>query len=150
MAYVSQKAWMQNATVKENILFGQPFDSERYEGAVHFSCLASDVEVLVNGDQTVIGEKGVNLSGGQKARVALARALYQDSDIYLLDDPISAVDAHVGRFIMQATLGKHLHSKTRVLVTHALPLCQFADYIYVLQKGEIVQEGTFEQLQMKA
>jgi ABC-type multidrug transport system fused ATPase/permease subunit len=90
--------------VKDNILFGQPYDERKYHDALMYSCLTPDLEILVNGDQTMIGEKGVNLSGGQKARISLARAIYSEGDIYLLDDPISAVDVHVGKFIMHKCL----------------------------------------------
>lgn len=98
-----------------------------------------DLKILIKGDQTMIGEKGINLSGGQKARISLARAIYSDADIFLLDDPISAVDAHVGNFIMNKCLNGYLSSKTRVLVTHALNNCQFVDYIYLMEDGQILE-----------
>ena len=88
LAYISQKPWILNDTVKNNILFGAPFDEQKYQDAVKNSCLESDLSILPNGDETEIGEKGVNLSGGQKARVSLAQAVYADRDIYLLDDPL--------------------------------------------------------------
>jgi ABC-type bacteriocin/lantibiotic exporter with double-glycine peptidase domain len=94
----------------------------------------------------MIGEKGVNLSGGQKARVSLARAIYSERDIYLLDDPISAVDVHVGKFIMHETLNGHLKQTTRILITHALNYCKYTDYIYLMEEGSIVEEGTFTQI----
>ncbi|CAD8155775.1 unnamed protein product [Paramecium pentaurelia] len=142
-AYVSQKAWIQNATVKENILFGLPFDQTKYDEAIKFSCLKEDIKILVKGDQTMIGEKGVNLSGGQKARVSLARAIYSNCDIYLLDDPISAVDVHVGKFIIYECLNGYLKDKTRILVTHALNYCQYTDYVYLMDNGTIAEQGTF-------
>ncbi|CAD8112763.1 unnamed protein product [Paramecium primaurelia] len=142
-AYVSQKAWIQNATVKENILFGLPFDQTKYDEAIKFSCLKEDIKILVKRDQTMIGEKGVNLSGGQKARVSLARAIYSNCDIYLLDDPISAVDVHVAKFIIYECLNGYLKEKTRILVTHALNCCQYTDYVYLMENGTIVEQGTF-------
>lgn len=97
VAYVPQQAWIQNATLKNNILFGRPFDKKRYDKVVEACALKADFDMLPAGDQTEIGEKGINLSGGQKQRVSLARAVYQDADIYFLDDPLSAVDSH-GKF----------------------------------------------------
>ena len=102
--------------------------------------------MLPNGDETMIGEKGVNLSGGQKSRVALARATYQDADILLLDDPLSAVDAKVGAGLMRNCLQRYLRKKTRILVTHQLQYLQQCDYVVVLQKGEILDKGTFEEV----
>ncbi|CAD8103784.1 unnamed protein product [Paramecium sonneborni] len=146
IAYVSQKTWIQNATVKDNILFGLPFDQIKYDEAIKFSCLNEDIKILVKGDQTMIGEKGVNLSGGQKARVSLARAIYSNCDIYLLDDPISAVDVHVGKFIINECLNGYLKQKTRILVTHALNYCLYTDYIYFINNGIIVEQGTFNKI----
>lgn len=94
VAYVAQQAWIQNATLKENILFGKPFDQKKYDRVIEACALRSDLDMLPGGDQTEIGEKGINLSGGQKQRVSLARAVYQDADVYFLDDPLSAVDSH--------------------------------------------------------
>lgn len=94
LAYVSQTAWIQTGTIRENILFGSSMDHQRYQDTLERCSLVKDIGMLPFGDLTVIGERGVNLSGGQKQRVQLARALYQDADLYLLDDPFSAVDAH--------------------------------------------------------
>jgi len=127
VSHVPQQAWILNATVKNNILFGQEFNQTRYEEAIKYSCLQSDLDILINKDETEIGEKGVNLSGGQKARVSLARALYKNSEIYLLDDPLSAVDANVGNLILKDCFVDYLQGKTRVLVTHkfeSLKLCK--------------------------
>lgn len=95
-AYVSQSAWIQSGNIEENVLFGSPMDRAKYKKVLHACSLKKDLELLSHGDQTIIGDRGINLSGGQKQRVQLARALYQDADIYLLDDPFSAVDAHTG------------------------------------------------------
>uniref|UniRef100_A0A183TW18 Multidrug resistance-associated protein 1 n=1 Tax=Toxocara canis TaxID=6265 RepID=A0A183TW18_TOXCA len=148
VAYVPQQAWMQNASLRENILFGQRFD-EYFYGRVLDACeLYTDIAVLASGDQTEIGEKGINLSGGQKARVGLARAVYQNYDIYLLDDPLSAVDSHVGGQLFHNVIGPGgmLRNKTRILVTHELSYLKYTDYILVLADGEIVAEGSYAEL----
>jgi ABC-type multidrug transport system fused ATPase/permease subunit len=111
---------------------------------VKFSCLEDDLRSLPDGLQTMLGEKGVTLSGGQKARVGLARALYANRDIYLFDDLLSAVDAHVANNIVRETLLGYLHGRTRVLVTHAIHFAKFADHIIVMKRGEIVEQGTYE------
>ncbi|VDM53213.1 unnamed protein product [Angiostrongylus costaricensis] len=133
--------------VRDNILFGKPFDKRKYnEVKVLSACaLKPDLKILPYGDKTEIGEKGVNLSGGQKARLSLARAIYQDCDVYLLDDPLSAVDAHVGRHIFEKVLGPDglLRAKTRILVTHRLSYLKSADEIVVLQDGNIIENGTY-------
>ncbi|CAD8116510.1 unnamed protein product [Paramecium sonneborni] len=146
IAYVGQKAWIQNGSVKDNILFGKQFHEISYENAIYYSCLNQDLEVLIDGDSTIIGEKGINLSGGQKARISLARAIYSDASIYLLDDPLSAVDIHVGNFIMKECFLNYLKEKTRVLSTHTLSFCQYTDQIYLLQNGEIVGQGNYQQM----
>lgn len=120
VAYVAQEAWIQNATLRDNILFGLPWDEERYNTAVKVCELEQDLVILPNRDLTEIGEKGINLSGGQKQRVSMARAVYANADVYLLDDPLSAVDAHVGRNIFNECICKALDGKTRILVTHQL------------------------------
>lgn len=146
ISYVTQQPWILNATVKDNIIFGNKFEQQRYQDAIQYSSLNADLDILIHKDETEIGEKGVNLSGGQKARVSLARALYKDSDIYLLDDPLSAVDAHVGNFILKECFLGYLKDKTRVLVTHKFESLKHADYIYIFSKGKIVEEGTLESL----
>lgn len=95
-AYVSQSAWIQSGNIEENILFGNPMDKRKYKNVIHACSLKKDLELFSHGDQTIIGDRGINLSGGQKQRIQLARALYQDADVYLLDDPFSALDAHTG------------------------------------------------------
>ncbi|KAB7503947.1 Multidrug resistance-associated protein 1 [Armadillidium nasatum] len=144
LAYVPQQAWIQNETIKENILFGKEFQSSLYNKVVSACALEPDFKMLANGDQTEIGEKGINLSGGQKQRVNLARAVYSDSEIYLLDDPLSAVDSHVGKHIFEHVIGPKgiLKDKTRILVTHGLGYLKNMDEIIVLKDGEIVERGT--------
>ncbi|KAI2636344.1 P-loop containing nucleoside triphosphate hydrolase protein [Hypomontagnella submonticulosa] len=148
VAYVAQQPWIMNATVKENIIFGHRYDSNFYEKTVKACALLADFTQLPDGDETVVGERGISLSGGQKARVALARAVYARADIYLLDDCLSAVDSHVGRHIIENVLGPDglLNSKCRILATNAISVLPEADYIYQLKDGEIVESGTFRQL----
>ncbi|KAI1085814.1 P-loop containing nucleoside triphosphate hydrolase protein [Whalleya microplaca] len=148
VAYVAQQPWIMNATVKENIIFGHRYDSNFYEKTVKACALLDDFLQLPDGDETVVGERGISLSGGQKARVALARAVYARADIYLLDDSLSAVDSHVGKHIIENVMGPKglLNSKCRILATNAISVLSDADYIYQLKDGEIVESGTFRQL----
>jgi ABC-type bacteriocin/lantibiotic exporter with double-glycine peptidase domain len=117
VSYVAQIPWIQNETVRENIIFNSPYDERKYTNILDLCELKSDLDILIGGDLTEIGEKGVNLSGGQKARVSIARAIYSDPDIVILDDPISALDAHVGQKIMNNVIFNYLNGKTRILVT---------------------------------
>lgn len=148
VAYVSQSPWIMNATVKENIIFGHRYDSNFYEKTVKACALLDDFAQLPDGDETVVGERGISLSGGQKARVALARAVYARADVYLLDDVLSAVDSHVGKHIIENVLAADglLGSKCRILATNAISVLTSADYICQLKDGEIVESGTFRQL----
>ncbi|KNE55572.1 hypothetical protein AMAG_01463 [Allomyces macrogynus ATCC 38327] len=146
VGYCPQQAWIQNATLKDNILFGLPFDAARYARAVRLASLERDFKQLPDGEMTEIGEKGITLSGGQKARINIARAIYFDADILLLDDPLSAVDAHVGSHLFNTTITTELKGKTRVLVTHALHFVPQCDYVVYLKDGKIVEQGTFDDL----
>lgn len=148
IAYVAQQAWIQNATLQDNILFGKPMNKTLYDEVVGACALKPDFEMLPGGDQTEIGEKGINLSGGQKQRIALARAVYANTDIYLLDDPLSAVDAHVGKHIFDNVIGPKgiLAGKTRILVTHGISFLPQVDEILVMIKGEISETGTYKSL----
>lgn len=173
-AYVSQQAWIENASVKNNILFSSAsspslFNEAKYNQILEACSLVHDLKLMPAGDETEIGEKGINLSGGQKQRVSLARSIYANADIYLLDDPLSAVDAHVGRHIFDSVIGTNgllkdkvakkisktnfknlLHSiffiKTRIFVTNSLSFLPQVDEIVMLENGEIVEKGTYEQL----
>ncbi|XP_028669919.1 multidrug resistance-associated protein 1 isoform X2 [Erpetoichthys calabaricus] len=148
VAYVPQQAWIQNATLKGNILFGRPKNESWYQQVLDVCALRPDLEVLPAGDETEIGEKGVNLSGGQKQRVSLARAVYCDTSIYLLDDPLSAVDAHVGKHIFDKVIGPKgiLQGKTRVLVTHGMSYLPQMDLILVMVDGQITETGSYQEL----
>ncbi|KAH9950728.1 multidrug resistance-associated ABC transporter [Amylocystis lapponica] len=147
VAYVPQTAWIMNATLRENITFGQPLDEKKLQNIISACCLEPDLQMLPNGQETEIGEKGINLSGGQKARVSLARAAYSDADIILMDDSLSAVDAYVGKTILEnCLLSGPLAGKTRVLVTHALHVLDKTDYIYVMDNGVIAEQGHYNDL----
>ncbi|XP_071620330.1 ATP-binding cassette sub-family C member 3 isoform X2 [Heliangelus exortis] len=148
VAYVPQQAWIQNATLKDNILFGQAFNDQKYQNVLEACALKTDLEVLPGGDQTEIGEKGINLSGGQRQRVSLARAVYSGSDIYLLDDPLSAVDSHVAKHIFDKVIGPEgaLKGKTRILVTHGISFLPQVDHIVVLVDGKISEMGSYQDL----
>lgn len=146
VALVTQQAWIQNATLKDNILYGSEYDHERYEEVVRCCELAPDIAMLPAGDMTEIGEKGINLSGGQKQRVSIARAVYANRDVYLLDDPLSAVDEHVGKAIFDNCVAGELDGKTRVLVTHQLQFLHQADQIIVLKDGRIAEMGSYADL----
>ena len=149
ISYVSQESWIQNTTVQNNILFFHPFNVDKYNKILELCELKQDLDVLVGGDLTEIGEKGVNLSGGQKARISLARAMYTDKDIFILDDPISALDAHVGKNIMMNCIVGYLKNKTRILVTHALQYAAFADRIVYMQEGQIKWSGPYKELALQ-
>uniref|UniRef100_A0A8C5TUD7 Canalicular multispecific organic anion transporter 2 n=1 Tax=Malurus cyaneus samueli TaxID=2593467 RepID=A0A8C5TUD7_9PASS len=148
VAYVPQQAWIQNATLKDNILFGQAPNEEKYQNALEACALKTDLEVLPGGDHTEIGEKGINLSGGQRQRVSLARAVYSASDIFLLDDPLSAVDSHVAKHIFDKVIGPDgiLKGKTRILVTHGISFLPQVDHIIVLVDGKISEMGSYQDL----
>ncbi|QHO26594.1 ABC transporter C family member 3 [Arachis hypogaea] len=145
-AYVAQSPWIQSGKIEDNILFGKKMDRKKYEKVLEACSLKKDLETLSFGDQTIIGERGINLSGGQKQRIQIARALYQDSDIYLFDDPFSAVDAHTGSHLFKECLLGHLSSKTVVYVTHQVEFLPAADLILVMKNGKITQCGKYIEL----
>ncbi|KAG2040579.1 P-loop containing nucleoside triphosphate hydrolase protein [Suillus americanus] len=148
VGYCAQVAWIQNTTIRENICFGRPFVEERYWKAVRDACLEPDLEVLPNYDLTEVGEKamsGISLSGGQKQRINICRAIYCNADIQIFDDPMSALDPHVGKAVFQNVLKGNI-DKTRILVTHALHFLPEVDYIYTLVDGHIAERGTYAEL----
>ena len=148
VAYVPQQAWIMNATLRENILFGRPLEAALYEEVLDCCALRRDLAILQSGDQTEIGERGINLSGGQKQRVSIARAVYARASIYLMDDPLSAVDSHVGRHIFESLLGPQglLHGRTRVLATHSVQFLPIADQILFMKNGTVHETGTYTEL----
>ena len=143
MAYVPQNSWIQNKTLRENILFHNEYNQERYEEVLRVCELNKDIEQFECGDLVEIGEKGINLSGGQKTRVAMARAVYQNADIILMDDPVSALDANVGKKVMKDCIVKFLSGKTRLLVTHAMQHLKYCDEIIYIVNGSIAWKGNY-------
>uniref|UniRef100_T1J4L0 ABC-type glutathione-S-conjugate transporter n=1 Tax=Strigamia maritima TaxID=126957 RepID=T1J4L0_STRMM len=148
IAYVAQQAWIQNITLRDNITFGSVYDKRRYEKVIEACALKPDLELLPAGDQTEIGERGINLSGGQKQRVSLARAVYSDADIVLLDDPLSAVDSHVGKHIFDQVIGPNglLGKKSRLFITNSITHLQQVDTIVVLDRGQVSEVGSYNEL----
>lgn len=151
VAFVPQQAWIMNDTLRANILFGNRYDPHYYQKTIEACCLQQDFDMLLGGDMTEIGERGINLSGGQKARISLARAVYARADIYLFDDPLSAVDAHVGRTIFDKVVGPKgmLAGKTRVFVTHQIQYLSQSPQIMMLRDGKVVEQGNFQELMQK-
>ncbi|XP_029904550.1 multidrug resistance-associated protein 9-like [Myripristis murdjan] len=150
LAYVSQQAWIFYGTIRDNILMGEPFDRDRYDRVITACCLQADLDILPFADQTKVGEQGLNLSGGQRQRISLARAVYSDRDVFLLDDPLSAVDAHVGKHIFERCIKKELRGKSVVLVTQQLQYLQFCDGVLVLEDGRVREAGTHQELMSAA
>ncbi|KAK9802963.1 hypothetical protein WJX72_012534 [[Myrmecia] bisecta] len=146
VAYVPQSAFIFNATIRENILFGLPFEEDRYRHAVQAASLGPDLVHMPAGDLTELGERGVNVSGGQKQRISIARAVYSQADVFLLDDPLSALDAKVGREVFNNCIAGVLKDTTRVLVTNQLQFVSAADLIIMMQDGRIAEMGTYQQL----
>jgi len=142
VAYIPQQAWLRNATLKDNILFGEPLDEQRYQRILKNCELSDDIAMLPGGDQTEVGERGINLSGGQKQRVSIARSIYFNADIYIIDDCLSALDAYVGRRIYENVLKGELKRKTVIFVTHALHYVTEADRVAVMKNGRIVEMDT--------
>ncbi|KAJ7963159.1 ABC transporter C family member 8-like [Quillaja saponaria] len=146
IAYVSQTSWIQSGTIRDNILYGKPMDELRYADAIKVCALDKDISGFSHGDLTEIGQRGINMSGGQKQRIQLARAVYSDADIYLLDDPFSAVDAHTAAVLFNDCVMTALKLKTVILVTHQVEFLSAVDKILVMEGGQITQSGSFEDL----
>ncbi|KAJ6635777.1 putative multidrug resistance-associated protein lethal [Pseudolycoriella hygida] len=146
VSYASQEPWLFSGTVRSNILFGQPMDKERYNKVVRKCALERDFALFPYGDKTIVGERGQSLSGGQKARISLARACYRQAGIYLLDDPLSAVDTHVGKHLFDQCLRDLLRNKIVILVTHQLQYLQHVDQIVILNHGRVEGVGTYDSL----
>ena len=147
VSYGSQESWLFSGSVRNNILFGLPYDKLRYQETVKHCALLTDFQQLPHGDKTFVGERGCSLSGGQRARVSLARAVYKNASIYLLDDPLSAVDAHVGKQLFDECIGPlgylARQRATRILVTHQVHFLKDADWIVVMDQGKILRQGTY-------
>ncbi|XP_038273750.1 ATP-binding cassette sub-family C member 6-like isoform X1 [Dermochelys coriacea] len=148
VAYVPQQDWIQNASVEENIIFGEEMDESWYNSVIDACALQPDLESFPAGSKSEIGEKGINISGGQKQRMSLARAVYKKAAVYLLDDPLSAVDAQVGQHIFEHVIGPSgiLKDRTRVLVTRAINILPQVDNIVLMMDGEISETGSYQEL----
>ena len=149
VVYLPQTAWVFSGTIRENILFGQPYVEPKYDRVIKACALTEDIQRFPDGDQTVVGERGEVLSGGQQARVSLARAVYADGGLYLLDDPLSAVDFKVGQHIFDKCIKDLLGDKTRLLTSHQEQHMKDADEVIVLFKGRVLGKGRFTELQEK-
>ncbi|OAQ25700.1 P-loop containing nucleoside triphosphate hydrolase protein [Linnemannia elongata AG-77] len=146
MSYSAQSPWIFAGSIRSNILFGAAFNQERYDKVIKACELTRDLKLFPKGDATLIGEKGVTLSGGQRARVSLARAAYRDSDVYILDDPLSAVDPKVGRALFQTCINGLLKGKARVLVTHQLQYIKDCENVIVLERGQVTHMGHVDEV----
>ncbi len=144
--YVPQEPWIFTASIRQNILFGKAFDEAKFKRVITACCLEPDLELFPDNELSIVGEKGINLSGGQRARVNLARALYSDAQIYLFDDPLSAVDASVARKIYDNCINGYLSDKIRILVTHQVHYLSTANQIIYLSSGQIKFEGMYADL----
>lgn len=147
ISFSCQEPWLFSGSVRQNILFGSHYDEHRYKDVIRVCALESDFALFPYGDRTLVGEKGKALSGGQKARINLARCIYKEADIYLLDDPLSAVDTNVGKQLYEELITKYLHDKIRILITHQLQYLTNANEIIILDDGEIVGNGNYGELQ---
>lgn len=146
VSYASQEPWLFGGSVRQNIVFGQEYHQKKYDEVVRVCALERDFTLFPYGDRTLVGDRGVTLSGGQRARINLARAVYKDADIYLLDDPLSAVDTHVGKQLFDNCICGYLRSKCVVLVTHQLQYLRNVNKIYLLENGKVAASGTYSQL----
>jgi len=149
VSYVAQTAWVQSMSLRENVLFGKVYDENDYHQALEAACMEKDITLLPNGDDTEIGEKGITLSGGQKQRTAIARAVYANAELAILDDPLSALDAHVAKDVFKRCIRGVLRNSAVLLVTHQLQFTEFADNILVMKDGRVVESGKYAQLMEK-
>ncbi|XP_022172980.1 multidrug resistance-associated protein 4-like [Myzus persicae] len=146
VSYAAQEPWIFSGSVRQNILFGSPMDKERFKQVIDVCALKSDLDQFPLGDETVVGERGITLSGGQRARIYLARAVYKQADIYLLDDPLSAVDVRVGKHLFEKCILDYLKTKTCILITHQVQYLSDVDQIVLMENGNIVSEGSYQDL----
>ncbi|KAJ6637208.1 putative multidrug resistance-associated protein lethal [Pseudolycoriella hygida] len=150
ISYASQETWLFESTVRSNIIFIEQFDQKRYKEVVRVCGLETDFKSMPNGDMTIVGERGISLSGGQKARISLARAVYKEADIYLLDDPLSAVDSHVGKHLFQECIQQFLRDKICILVTHQLQYLKDVNHLVLMYHGRIDSQGTYAEVQQNS
>lgn len=147
VSYASQEPWLFSGSIRQNILFGQPMNKKKYKKVIRKCALERDFSLFPNGDKTIVGEKGQSLSGGQKARISLARAVYRQANVYLLDDPLSAVDSHVGKHLFEQCMRDYLRGHIVILITHQLQYLQNADQIVIIEEGRVCAVGTYDSLQ---
>lgn len=152
LSYAAQEAWLFSGTVRNNILFGEEFIRSRYNDVTKRCALSTDFAQWTHADNVIVGERGASLSGGQRARISLARAVYKQAGIYLYDDPLSAVDAHVGRKLFDELIGPKSHlareNATRILITHQVHFLAEADWIVIMENGQITNQGTYNELRV--
>lgn len=146
ISYASQEPWLFPGTIRQNILFGEEWNPKKYEKVIKVCALERDFNLLPYGDRSIVGDRGISLSGGQRARINLARAVYKDADIYILDDPLSAVDTHVGKRLFEDCICGYLKSYCTVLVTHQLQYLRNVSKIYLMENGTIVSNGTYDEI----
>ncbi len=146
VSYVSQEPWIFPSSIKQNILFGRLYDKDKFRLILKLCCLDKDIKTMSHRENTLVGEKGINLSGGQRARISLARALYSQSDIYLFDDPLSAVDATVAKNLFDNCINGYLKNKIRILVTHQVQHVMKADQILILENGKVKAKGSYQEI----
>jgi len=146
VSYVAQTAWVQSMSLRNNVLFGRAYDENKYHQALEAACMEKDIALLPNGDDTEIGEKGITLSGGQKQRTSIARAIYADAEFAILDDPLSALDAHVAKDVFKRCIRGVMRNSSVLLVTHQLQFTEFADNIIVMKDGRIAESGKYSDL----
>ncbi|XP_030388616.1 probable multidrug resistance-associated protein lethal(2)03659 [Scaptodrosophila lebanonensis] len=146
VSYAPQEPWIFQGSIRENIVFVAPYEEQRYKAVVHACQLERDMELFPRGDATIVGERGISLSGGQKARISLARAVYRQADIYIFDDPLAAVDAQVGKLMMDKCFNRFLGDKIRILVTHHVDLLKHVDFLLLLESGRLLQQGSYDLL----
>lgn len=146
ISYASQEPWLFAGTIKQNILFGEGLDNKKYERVIKVCALERDFTILPYGDKSIVGDRGITLSGGQRARINLARAIYKDADIYILDDPLSAVDTHVGKKLFEDCICNYLKNKSTVLVTHQIQYLRNVDKIYLMDNGSVTITGTYDEI----
>ncbi|XP_036338640.1 probable multidrug resistance-associated protein lethal(2)03659 [Rhagoletis pomonella] len=149
ISYAPQEAWIFEASIRDNICFVEPYDAQRYKDVIQACELERDLQLLPYGDSTIVGERGISLSGGQKARISLARAVYRQADIYIFDDPLSAVDAQVAKRLLRNCFLDYLSTKVRIMVTHRVYNLKEADWVVLMESGSIEVQGTYEVLEQK-